>query len=175
MSAVAKILAGLCICPVVAAPPAMLHKPTRDRIAKSAGYVPAKKKAPAEAAKRPAALAQTPECPPVVTPAAPLAALGDLAPLGEAPGITSPLAALLGPGPSSAPLRSASTTPGLPGSPGSSGPGPESPEPPSVLLPPASPVPEPATWLTMMIGFGAIGGATRYRAQAGRTDRDKAA
>src|SRR3546814_6327428 len=40
MSLATKIAAGLCICPVVAAPPALVHKPTRDKIARAAGYVP---------------------------------------------------------------------------------------------------------------------------------------
>src|SRR3546814_3452125 len=44
MSLATKIAAGLCICPVVAAPTALLHKPTRDKIARAAGYVPQARK-----------------------------------------------------------------------------------------------------------------------------------
>ena len=39
-STAAKIMLGLCVCPIVAAP--VVHKPTRDKVAKAAGYVPAK-------------------------------------------------------------------------------------------------------------------------------------
>lgn len=53
--------------------------------------------------------------------------------------------------------------PGIPGRPGGpGGPGivvpPDTPPPPP---PPPPPVPEPATWVQMLIGFGVIGGATR--------------
>ena len=34
---------------------------------------------------------------------------------------------------------------------------------PAVIAPPASPVPEPATWALMIGGFGMIGGAARYK------------
>ena len=157
MSAAAKILAGLCICPVVAAPPALLHKPTRDKIARAAGYVPAKK-APASASKKPAGLAQAPECPPVMAAPAPLASIG-LTPLGLSPEpiteLTSASPFLLGPG--------AGPGGGFLVPPGGGGGGGINPPPPP---PPVSGIPEPTTWMTMMIGFGAIGGAARWQGGA---------
>lgn len=39
LSTAAKMMLALCICPVVATP--VIHKPTRDKIAKVAGYKPA--------------------------------------------------------------------------------------------------------------------------------------
>ena len=34
---------------------------------------------------------------------------------------------------------------------------------PAVTPPPVSAVPEPATWAMMIVGFGMVGGAARYR------------
>lgn len=73
----------------------------------------------------------------------------------------------LGPAGSLTPLASA-----LPGVPGAlvpagtpSGPGePNNPNPPT----PPSVVPEPSTWVQLIVGFGLVGGATRFAMQSGR-------
>jgi len=72
----------------------------------------------------------------------------------------------LGPAGSLTPLASA--LPGVPGglvpagnTPGGSGENPNPPTPPSV-------VPEPSTWVQLIVGFGLVGGATRFAMQSGR-------
>ncbi len=75
----------------------------------------------------------------------------------------------LGPAGSLTPL--ASTLPGVPGGPGGVVPNPgnpgnpgENPNPPG----PPSVVPEPSTWVQLIVGFGLVGGATRFAMQSGR-------
>lgn len=76
----------------------------------------------------------------------------------------------LGPAGSLTPLASA--LPGVPGGlvpagrtpgPGEGGSG-ENPNPPT----PPSVVPEPSTWVQLIVGFGLVGGATRFAMQSGR-------
>src|SRR3546814_4923931 len=77
MSLATKIAAGLCICPVVAAPPALVHKPTRDKIARAAGYgLKAQKPVRAPVSVNPEAACVEP------SPSAPSIAMGDLARAG---------------------------------------------------------------------------------------------
>src|SRR3546814_11416188 len=77
MSLATKIAAGLCICPVVAAPPALVHKPTRDKIARAAGYVPkAQKPVRAPVSVNPEVACVEP------SPSAPSIAMGDPARAG---------------------------------------------------------------------------------------------
>jgi hypothetical protein len=101
----------------------------------------------------------TPPAPKEVIPvAAPPVALGDVIPPVAAP----PLGGGGGTGIFITPPPGGGT-PGSPGSPGSPG-TPGTPETPSVpSVPPA--VPEPATWLMMLLGFGFVGSAMR-RAKA---------
>ncbi len=142
MSLATKIAAGLCICPVVAAPPLLMHKPTRDKIARAAGYVPkAQKPMSAPIAVNPEVACAEP------APTAPVVAMNDL-------GRHTPLAF------NQLPLG----TPGsgfVPFSPPGSG-GPVIP----VVPPPDGGgvipgVPEPATWTVMVVGFGMVGAAVR--------------
>jgi hypothetical protein len=59
----------------------------------------------------------------------------------------------------------ATAPPGDPGidDPGIGGPGPTAPPPPGLLDPGGAPVPEPATWAMLILGFFAIGAALRRR------------
>ena len=147
MSLATKIAAGLCICPVVAAPPVLMHKPTRDKIARAAGYVPkATKPVTAPIAVNPEVACVEP------TPAAPVVSMGDLGrtplalnslpllPGGGSPPFSSPGPGVNPPGP----LPPGGDTPG-----GGGGGG---------VIPG---VPEPATWTVMVVGFGMVGAAMR--------------
>lgn len=150
MSLATKIAAGLCICPVVAAPPVMMHKPTRDKIARAAGYVPKAQK-PVSA---PIAVSPQVECV-EPTPSAPMVAMNELARPGQLPSSQLPL---------TLPDRRIFSPLSPPGG-GTDGGVP--------LVPPIEGgvipgIPEPATWTVMVVGFGMVGAAIR------RTNRDTA-
>lgn len=154
MSLATKIAAGLCICPVVAAPPVLMHKPTRDKIAKAAGYVPK--------AQKPAAapIAVTPEVACVEpAPAAPVVSMGDLARSG--PYVPTDVPPIFGPSPFSPP------PPGPPPGPNPFPPSPPGGDNPGGVIPG---VPEPGTWTIMVVGFGMVGAAVR---RTGRTQSAK--
>lgn len=144
MSLATKIAAGLCICPVVAAPPVLMHKPTRDKIARAAGYVPkATKPVTAPVAVNPEVACVEP------TPAAPVVSMGDL---GRTPLALNGLPQDL-PGGSGGPRPFPAPIPPF--------------NPPGPLPPGDNPidvipgVPEPATWTVMVVGFGMVGAAMR--------------
>lgn len=154
MSLATKIAAGLCICPVVAAPPALMHKPTRDKIARAAGYVPkAVKPVTAPVGVNPEVACVEP------TPAAPVVSMGDLA--------RTPLA-----------LNSLPLSPPGGGTPfGRPGDAPGSPVIPVVPPGGGDPgvipgVPEPATWTVMVVGFGMVGAAMRRGNRQGQPQAD---
>lgn len=140
MSLATKIAAGLCICPVVAAPPALMHKPTRDKIARAAGYVPKPAAAPIAIAPEVACVEPTPSTPAVgmsdIARRGPLALTG--LPLTPGNGFPPPI-----------------ITPGRPFVPGQ----PDVPSPPEDGVIPG--IPEPATWTIMVVGFGMVGAAIR--------------
>jgi hypothetical protein len=136
-----------------------MHKPTRDKIARAAGYVPKAQK-PARAP-----VSVTPEVACVEpSPSAPVVAMGDL-------GRTGPLALAQLP----------MTTPG--GGFPSFGPGPGGPvvlRPTEDVPPPAPPgggvipaIPEPATWTLMVFGFGLVGTAVRRTSRTSTANRKK--
>lgn len=157
MSLATKIAAGLCICPVVAAPPAMLHKPTRDKVARAAGYVPK------AAGGRASPIAISPQVSCIdPTPSAPLVPMGQLA----TPGNNLPQLPMTVPG-------GGGGGPFFPGGPGNPG-TPVGPTiPPTEIIPG---VPEPATWTIMVVGFGLVGAALRRNRTANgqRRETDKA-
>lgn len=149
MSLATKIAAGLCICPVVAAPPVMMHKPTRDKIARAAGYVPKAQK-PVSA---PIAVSPQVECV-EPTPSAPMVAMNELSRPGRLPPSQLPMTLPGGGGivPLSPPGGGDGGVPLVPPIEGGVIPG----------------IPEPATWTVMVVGFGMVGAAIR------RTNRDTA-
>lgn len=189
----AKIALGLCICPVVATPPALMNERVRDKVAAKMGYVPAKKAKRVAAAKpkakpRSGALARSAAGPRVAAATPRDAWLGRagnpnepcivqvaaaqpaFTPMGyaDAPaGARGPASAGSGGGAPpvfSGPIGGGGLPPLVPGVPG---------VPPGPVTPPITPpgaVPEPATWGMMMLGLGGIGafmrGARRRRLRA---------
>ena len=153
MSLATKIAAGLCICPVVAAPPALVHKPTRDKIARAAGYVPkAQKPVRAPVSVNPEVACVEP------SPSAPSIAMGDLARAGPLNLAQLPMNSPVGGGIPFAP-------------PGSGGPViPFVPEDGGGVIPG---IPEPATWTLMVFGFGLVGAAVRRNNRGPGLSNDK--
>lgn len=148
MSLATKIAAGLCICPVVAAPPALMHKPTRDKIARAAGYVPkAQKPVSAPIAVNPEVACVEP------SPSVPVVAMNDLGRQGPLSDLTFR--------PDNSPDPFFPIPPGGPVVPPREPPG-SPPSPPGVI----PGIPEPATWTVMVVGFGMVGAAVR---RGGRT------
>lgn len=152
VSTATKVGIGLCVCPVVATPVALTHKPLRDRVASAAGYVPKKPrdavKGRAKARPKPALAARKPDggpsCKPdvvIVYRDAPLSSSG------STPALVS--SAVGGARPATEPMRFAQVKPNA------TRPGPG--------VTPVGVVPEPATWAMMMLGIGAIGMAMRSR------------
>lgn len=149
MSLATKIAAGLCICPVVAAPPALLHKPTRDKIARAAGYVPkAQKPVSAPISVQPEVACAEP------TPSAPLVSMGSLANPG-------PLA--LTDLPRTIPPPGGGFPTFVPPPGGGDNGNPPPPDGGGGVIPG---IPEPTTWTVMVVGFGMVGAAVR---RGGRT------
>ena len=148
MSLATKIAAGLCICPVVAAPPMLMHKPTRDKIARAAGYVPkATKPVTAPVAVNPEVACVEP------TPAAPVVSMGDL---GRTPLALNGLPQGLPGGTGGTPFDQPGPVTNPPGR--SPPPGGDTPGGGGGVIPG---VPEPATWTVMVVGFGMVGAAMR--------------
>lgn len=156
-SKAAKLIAA-CVCPIVGTAALTVSVPeVRERVhratAPRAVAAPAARRAPAQAVA--AAEAVCPTDTPIILASAPIA------PYFAGPGALPPLA-LATPGGPGGGGGFAFFPPG-PGVPiGGFFPGTRTPPPPT---PPA--IPEPGTWLQLVVGFGVIGGATRvtYRQQ----------
>lgn len=153
-SKAAKLIAA-CVCPVVGTAALTVSVPeVRERVhratAPRAEAAPAARRAPAEAVA--AAEAVCPTDTPVILaarPFAPFVAAPEALPLAFLP------ADARGPGGGGGGFFVGSPIPGVPIGGFVPGVDVEPPPPPPVI-------PEPATWLQLMVGFGVIGGATRF-------------
>lgn len=162
-SKAAKLIAA-CVCPVVGTAALTVSVPeVRERVhratAPRAAAAPAARRAPAEAVA--AAEAVCPTDTPVILAAQPFT------PAIGAPGaLPLAFAGPEGPGPGGGGGFFVGGAPGIPIGGFVPGPGVQPPPPPPVI-------PEPGTWLQLIVGFGVIGGATRvtYRQQK-REGRD---